>query len=132
MHWVESLSNCMCFWHAAWQHVTIFSGFSYWGNTWSARIIKPSSHWAFTCSKSTIESLQESEICSKLTIKTPKPHQLTSFYSLFCKLYTHFKTCLVFVLTTLNMQLFAGLLSFFWQNMWEIHREAAMRNCSEN
>ena len=53
------------------------------------------------------------EIYSKLTIKTPERHQLTSFQCLYCKLYTHFTACLVFALLTLNMQLFAGQLSSF-------------------
>ena len=56
------------------------------------------------------------EICSKLTIKTPERHQLNSFQCLYCKLYAHFTTCLVFVLLTLNMQLFDGQLpSFLWR-----------------
>ena len=38
------------------------------------------------------------EICSKLTIKMPERHQLTSLRFLCCKVYTHFTTCLVFVL----------------------------------
>ena len=63
------------------------------------------------------------EICSKLIIKTPEQHQLTSLRCLYCKLDTHFTTCLVFALVTLNMQLFAGQLSSFCE---EIHREAAM------
>ena len=48
------------------------------------------------------------EICSKLTIKTPEQHQSTSFGGLYCKLYTHFITCLVFVLLTSNIQFFVG------------------------
>ena len=31
--------------------------------------------YAFTCSKSTIETLEKCEICSKLTIKTPEQRQ---------------------------------------------------------
>ena len=60
------------------------------------------------------------KISSKLTIKTPKPHQLTSLQCLYCKLYTHFTTSLVFIPLPLNMKLFAGQLSSFWKDMWEI------------
>ena len=31
--------------------------------------------WAFTCSKLTTETLEQSEICSELTIKTPERRQ---------------------------------------------------------
>ena len=48
------------------------------------------------------------KICSKLAIKTPERHQLTSLQCLYCKLYKHFTTSLVFVQLTLNMKLFAG------------------------
>ena len=48
------------------------------------------------------------KIGSKLTIKTPERHQLTSLQCLYCKLYKHFTTSLVFVQLTLNMKLFAG------------------------
>ena len=61
-------------------------------------------------------------ICSKLTIKTPERRQLSSIRCLYCKLYTHFATFLVFVLT-LNMQLFAGKLFSFCE---ETHRQATM------
>ena len=64
------------------------------------------------------------EICSKLTIKTPEQHQLSSLLCLYCKLYTHFTTCQVFALLTLNMQLFTWQLSSFCEE--KIHREAAM------
>ena len=57
------------------------------------------------------------KISSKLTIKTPEPHQLTSLQCLYCKLYTHFTTSLVFIPLPLNMKLFAGQLSSFWEDM---------------
>ena len=40
---------------------------------------------AFACSKLTIETLEQGvKICSKVTIKTPEPHQLVSFWCLYC------------------------------------------------
>ena len=94
------------------------------------RIIEPSNHRVFTCSKSANKNTSTScEICPNITGKTPERHQLTSLGFLYCKLYTHFTVCLVFVLLTLNMQLFAGQLSFFRKDMWEIHRKASMWNC---
>ena len=53
-------------------------------------------------------SNEPAKICSKLTIKTPERHQLTSLQCLYCKLYKHFTTSLVFVPLTLNMNLFTG------------------------
>ena len=44
----------------------------------------------------------------KLTITTPARCQLSSLQCFYCKLYTHFTTCLVFVLLILNNQLFLG------------------------
>ena len=60
------------------------------------------------------------KLCSKLTMETPERHQLTSLQCLYCKLYTHFTTSLVFVTLTLNMKLFAGQLPSFCEDMWEI------------
>ena len=97
-----------------------FFNCSYRGSTSvPTRIIEPSNYRTFTCSKSTVETVEQGlkKICSKLTIKTPERHQLTSLRCLYCKLYTHFTTCLVFVLLTLNMQLIAGQLSSFSENM---------------
>ena len=53
-------------------------------------------------------SNEPAKICSKLTIKTPERHQLTSLQCSYCKLYKHFTTSLVFVPLTLNMNLFTG------------------------
>ena len=53
------------------------------------------------------------KICSKLTINTPERQ------CLYCKLFTHFTTSLVFLPLTLNMKLFAGQLSSFCEDMWE-------------
>ena len=44
----------------------------------------------------------------KLIITTPASCQLISLQCFYCKLYTHFTTCLVFVLLILNNQLFLG------------------------
>ena len=52
------------------------------------------------------------EICLKLKTETPEQHQFSSLRCLYCKLYTHLTTCLVFVLVTLNMQLFVGQLRY--------------------
>ena len=52
--------------------------------------------------------------------------QLISLQCLYCKFFTHFPASLIFVPLTLNMKLFAGQLSSFCEDMWEIHREAAM------
>ena len=42
------------------------------------------------------------EICSKLIIQTPKRHQLNSLRCLYCKLFTNFTTCLVFLIADLE------------------------------
>ena len=66
------------------------------------------------------------EICLKLTIKTAERYQVISLRCLYCKFYTHFTTCVALVLLTLNMQLFAGQLSSFCEDIWEIHIEVVM------
>ena len=37
----------------------IFFNYSYWYTSLPTRIIESSSHWAFTCSKSTIETVEQ-------------------------------------------------------------------------
>ena len=93
-------------------------------------IIKPSSYRAsiYLLKINSRSTRTRCEKCSKLTIKTPEQPQLSWLRCLYCKLYTHFATCLVFVLLTLNIQLFAGQLSSFCE---ETHRQAAMWNSSE-
>ena len=66
------------------------------------------------------------KICLKLTIKTAERYQVISLRCVSCKFYTHFATYLAFVLLTLNMQLFAGQLSSFCEDMWLIHIEVVM------
>lgn len=70
------------------------------------------------------------ETCSELTIKKQELHQLTFLRCLYCRLHTHFTTCVVFVLLTLNTQLCAQQLPSFREDMWEMLREIAMWNCS--
>ena len=53
----------------------------------------------------------------KVKIKTSERHQLTSLRCLYFELYKHFITCLLLVLLTLSMQLFAGQLPPFCENM---------------
>ena len=63
----------------------------------------------FTCSKSTIETLEKCEICSKLTIKTPKRrqwHRFGVFIVIFERIFHTFFS--VFLLLTLSMYLLPG------------------------
>ena len=66
------------------------------------------------------------KISSKITIKTPEQHQLTSIQCLHGK---HSTTSLVFVPSTLNMKLFAGQLSSFCEDTWEICEVVPTNSC---
>ena len=56
----KNLCNCICFWdHAIWPHVTIFFNCSYRYTSLPTRITEPSNHWAFSYSKSSIETLEQ-------------------------------------------------------------------------
>ena len=58
---------------------------------------------AITCSKLTIEALEQGEMCSKLTIKTPERHHWRHF-DVFIVNFEHIShLVLVFLLLTLNM-----------------------------
>ena len=91
-------------------------------NYWT---LQPSSSYLFKVNNRNTRT--RCAICSKLTINTPEQHQLSSVWCLYCKFCTHSTTCPILVLLALNMQLFAGQLSSFYE---EIHKEAAMQNCS--
>ena len=108
-HAVENLFNWMCFWHHAICHSS---------TSLPTRIIEPFGPSGISLLQvNNRNTTTRCEMCSKLTIKTPQHHELTSFRCLYCKLYTHFTTCLAFELLTLNMQLFAGQLSSFCKYM---------------
>ena len=94
----QSFFNWMCFWHHAICH----------GSTsLPTRIIEASRPSGISLLQvNNRNTTTRCEMCSKLTIKTPQHHELTSFRCLYCKLYTHFTTCLAFALLTLSMQLF--------------------------
>ena len=67
------------------------------------------SQLTFACSKSTIETLEKGEICSKLTIKTPERRQWHR-HGVFVVNFEHISYLfLEFLLLTLNKEMWAGL-----------------------